>query len=139
MQFEPRARKKEQISAATRERRTERFTHVCHVCARMHARTHTRGRGYKPAGPCLYGTFSGSQAAVGTINDNLSLALRPRRVQRIGTDRPPFPSLFLPFSLFLFLPAASYIRERGRRRTMQRNEDGKYQRSLSIKIDAREA
>jgi len=28
---------------------------------------------YTAAGPCLYGTFSGSQTAVGTINDNLSL------------------------------------------------------------------
>ena len=41
--------------------------------------THTRMYGlhtasaYTAAGPCLYGTFSGSQTAVGTINDNLSL------------------------------------------------------------------
>jgi len=83
LQFEQRREKgkrKKKVSAAARTD-WRRFTHVC--CTRAcththtHARTHarTRGRGYTPAGPCLYGTFSGSQAAVGTINDNPSLSL----------------------------------------------------------------
>lgn len=47
-----------------------------HTPSQRHIQTsiHTYVLVYASAGLCLYGTFSGLRAAVGTINDNLSLA-----------------------------------------------------------------
>jgi len=143
LQFEQRREKKERfppLHARTERRTAERFTHVCCTRACTHTHVRTRGRDYTPAGPCLYGTFSGSQAAVGTINDNPSLSLSLARCVlvgfNVGADRPPlslspslsvvpprylFLSLSLPFSLPRIREEEGETRK-NRRRTTRRDE-----------------
>jgi len=87
----------------------------------------------------LYGTFSGSQAAVGTINDNLSLFFSRCILVRFTVGYVSLLSISVP--LILSLGFVTTREKDGKRRSEMKREKERVRekRSLSIKIDAREA